>query len=156
MKKIYALCLLVMSVGFSGCYTSEIRQYAKLDPNDKTVFAPVGEGKVISPLKDVLRNQGWKVLVKENDQYNTTGTLGLNTQLNTQSISNARYSLLISSQFVENSVGVTGYDYQISFVDNKTGEEVFTLHGVDTEDGIANHFSSALNAVSLPDAPPLK
>ena len=49
---------------------------------------------------------------------------------------NARYTLLISATVENNNIAGQDYRYEISIVDNKTGQEVMTFHGFDTEGGI--------------------
>ena len=135
---------MLLSVFSFGCYPFHINEFSKIDSADKTVFVPLGEGAIVGELKEVLRDQGWKVFVEENRQQITEGTNGEKTELKTQSLSNARYRLLISSTVNLTNFAGTVYDYEISFVDNKTGQEAFTLHGRDEEGGIRNHFEEAL------------
>ena len=82
----------------------------------------------------MFRNNGWKVLIVETGSVKTKGKTGKNTELKTIAESNARYLLYLDQDHWEYcfpSLTNKLIKYDITIVDNKSGEQVFSANGND-------------------------
>lgn len=145
----FVLFSLVVSI---GCvFHTAIRTNSQIDSSDKSVVVPFGGEELQFKLKDVLRDLGWKVFVLPKAIVVTEGTQGNNTELVSRDQPNSRYRLLISSETLDYCVlGGEGkeYKYEISFIDNNSGEEVFEMNGSDCESTIVDKFKKTLQKIS--------
>lgn len=129
MKYLSVLCVLASaSIILSGCTKNFVQAYTKLDLNDKSITVPAG-GKLNGALKKALKDDGWRLKVDSN----TIVTEGSNSKETykekTRVESDTRYRLLstYSGDFCFTCGCVSSYN--ISIIDNKTGEEIATFDG---------------------------
>jgi hypothetical protein len=130
------------AVLLSGCTTSHLRTYDKVDPSNKTVTVPVGGGTLTRALKDALVEDGWKLAVYRGPEI-TRGEMGDNTNLERFKTFRTRYTLFINGR--RDAALSTYFIYDISMVDNNTGTELVTLTGRGFVGGIVDKFREALN-----------
>jgi hypothetical protein len=78
------------------------------------------------------------------------GDLGSKTKLESYDTFNTRYRLRMASRQFDVCVYnfTPAYIYDISFIDNKTGSEVFTIEGKGCEGGVVDKFREAISGVS--------
>ena len=92
------------------------------------MIVPWYSSGVVGEFKDVLRSMGWKLIVSDKVEEETTGTIGEQTQIVTKAVSRANFKLVIvSRRSQEHCLG--GYEYEASIVDLGTGEEALSLSG---------------------------
>jgi hypothetical protein len=134
----------VMAV-LAGCASSNVQFYEQIDPTDKTITLPPGSSLLLGPIKQSLRASGWRIAV-ERGPVRTVGTLGVQTDLETGITFKTRYRLALTQRQVDVCLG-TGLPmvaYDLSLIDNRTGEEIMTASGRDCVDLAARWFSSAV------------
>jgi hypothetical protein len=154
MKRLVFILVFFSSLVSMGCaFHTEIRTNSEIDTSDKSVIVPFGGESLQFELKDVLRDLGWKVFVLPNETVVTAGTQGTKTELVSQGVPNSKYRLLISAEAEDYCVlGGSGkeYKYEISFIDNNSGEEVFEINGEDCESTVVDKFKKTLQNDSPP------
>jgi predicted aspartyl protease len=115
-------------VALVGCATSNVQFYGQIDPTEKTISLPLGSSLLLGPFKQSLSASGWKIAVGEGSE--------------------TRYRLALRQRQFDVCLG-TGLPmvaYDLSLVDNKTGEEIMTASGKDCVDLAARWFSDAVNS----------
>jgi hypothetical protein len=132
----------------SGCMYHNIQNYAAIDVSQKTVTVPPGSKGLRGKLKQVLTEQGWRLSIDRGPSV-VEGELGSKTKLEAYNTFNTRYRLhVVFSQFDVCLNFQPAITYDISFIDNKTGSEVFTIEGKGCEGGAVNKFREAISGVS--------
>ena len=111
------LPLLAACLCLSSCKSTVVRKVTAVDPRDKSIMVPEGGGPFTGGLKDALREHGWRVVI---------GDPGTERATNKDLAKIARYSMTVDSVYIINS-HVRSVD--VSVIDNKTRDEVVTLHG---------------------------
>ena len=132
MKKLSLYVFLVLML--SGCATNEAQLYFAIDKSDKTIGMPSSNVDLAGDIKNMFRNNGWKVLIVETGSVKTKGKTGKNTELKTIAESNARYLLYLDQHHFDYcfpSFTNKAIKYDITIVDNKSGEQVFFAKGND-------------------------
>jgi hypothetical protein len=138
--------LIVLLTSLAGCAnTYDIQTYEPIDPHEKTVTVPFGSSGLKGALKQALAKEGWKLKVDRGPSV-TEGTIGPATRIEQYDTFNSRYRLLISSRqfdvcLVTQSPAIT---FDISFIDNKSGSEVFTMGGTGCESILVEKFINVL------------
>ena len=148
MKNVMAafLCILLAS-----CASGNVQTYSKVDSGEKTVTVPAGSKGLKGVLKAYLSKSGWKMSVYQGPTVTRGGRdpddgSEVSKQYNTF---NTRYTLQLSTSraelFCKNEFSEISYD--LSFIDNHTGMEVFTLDGksCDSYDDVVKKFAAALH-----------
>jgi hypothetical protein len=147
MKKVMTALACIL---LSSCANTNVQTYSRVNAGEKTVTVPAGSKGLKGVLKAYLSKNGWKMSVyqgptvtqgsrdpsdgsqvsKKYDTFNTRYTLQLST---------SRAELLCMNESSEIS-------YELSFVDNHTGMDVFTLDGksCDSYDDVVEKFGAAL------------
>jgi hypothetical protein len=123
----------VVAFFLNGCATVHV--FGKIDSNEKTVYIPyIGTNhNFLGVVKDYLRDLGWKIKVIDNiKEIQTRGIEGKETNLVSIPTSLARYQVIYG---IRHNV--------ISFIDNKTGEEVFNITGHVRLDDFKEAFTQA-------------
>lgn len=120
---------LFLLVALAACRLPAPRIYSAIDNADKSVTVPAGSSGILGPLKEALQANGWRMVVYQGPVVKE-GVTGANTNTKEYQTFNTRYRLLASS--VTDPTPCLGagksYDsYDISFIDNRSGAEVFTL-----------------------------
>lgn len=126
----------------------DIQTYGTIDPREKSATVPAGGAGIKGLIKQSLREDGWRLAVDRGPNV-TEGQLGETTRLQQFNTFNTRYRVMIGSRWVD--VYLTGediYRYDISFVDNRNGSEVFTMSGRGGEQEVAELFSKTLREIS--------
>lgn len=146
MKKIILLFLCAL---LSGCATHNIESYNQLDLSEKRITVPPGGGGLVGAIKSALKKEGWSLAVYRGPRV-TEGSFGKDTRLEEYSTFNTRYTIFIAyDQYDVRFPDLEPmYRYDISFVDNDTGEEVMTMSGRDARPTIVKKFLEALNQSS--------
>lgn len=118
-----------MSILVSSCATNTITPYSKLDKSEKTITVPAGGG-ANAVLKTELKKNGWSLKI-DSSSLKTEGTGGSSVNQKTTVESDTRYRILTS--FTDDRCATCSCvrSYNISIVDNKSGEEVVAFDGHD-------------------------
>ena len=111
---------------------------------------PGGEG-LTGELKKTLKELGWQLAVDRGPSV-VEGILGDQTKLESFNTFNTRYRLSVASSQYDTCIlflarplmSSPAITYDISFVDNSTGAEVFTLAGNGCQPHVVNKFKRAL------------
>ena len=146
MKKTILLVSMVFIL--SGCNYHNLQNYAAIDVSQKTVTVPPGSSGLRGKLKQVLAEQGWRLSVDKGPAV-VEGDLGSKTKLESYDTFNTRYRLYVASRQYDICFNFQPYiRYDISFIDNKTGSEVFTIEGKGCEGGAVDKFREAISGFS--------
>lgn len=116
----------------SSCAPNNITPYSKLDKSDKSITVPAGGGPNAS-IKTALKQNGWTLKI-DSRSIKTGGSSNVVNQATTVE-SDARYRMLTAFVSDQCLICQCVRSYNISIVDNKTGEEVVAFDGRD-KDGI--------------------
>ena len=140
------LCFLLIALVCISCATHRVQQYGRIDARNKTVTVPPGSARLTGTLKQILANDGWQLVVYSGPTV-IEGTVGKTTKLQQYGTFNTRYRLLVSSVQVDVCVDLGPVlTYDVSFIDNQTGTEVFTMNGRGCEWKIIEVFRNSLHA----------
>lgn len=124
---------------------ANLRHYSSIDQSDKTITVPTGGSGLRGPIKDALRADGWHLVVSKGPSV-TEGTMGQNTNLRHYDTAKTRYTLIGEETWVDYCLTGSGmYRYDISIIDNKSGEEALTLDGMGCGNDVANKLVNALS-----------
>ena len=138
---IFLLSFLVIT----ACSNREV--YISGPAVEKSIMVPAGLGGTAKAIKNVFRGAGWKTFVTGTSSQ-TTGTIGENVNLNTGRKYPARYSAYADSNPFDFCIGLTGtgraIHYNISIVDNVSGEEVAAFSGSECESNIEKNIREGL------------
>ena len=128
-----------------GCGSINIQKYRRIDTADKSITVPLGGAGLTGKLKQALVKNGWRTSVADGPNI-TEGRTGEKTLLKTYGTSITRYSLKTEWNQFDWSVPDFDpvYHFDISVLDNKTGEEVLTASGSLAEKVIVRRFIAAL------------
>lgn len=143
MRFLFILILPVLLL--SGCASAPAPVvYQQLDLSEKTIMVPPGSQGLLGELKKCLAKNKWKMKIyrgavvaeKETDKKSVIYDTFL-----------ARYRLLFTGYIVDFSVRFKAmYSYDLSIVDNKTGDEVITMSSPMAEwPSVVRQFDDALN-----------
>lgn len=142
-RSIFSATLLVV-LSLAGCMSYDIRRYGSIDPQERSVTVPPGSLLLTGALKDVLQAEGWRLVIDRGPTV-TEGTVGDSTRLQSYGTFNTRYRLLTSSVRYDLCLnGSPAIHYDVAFIDNRSGSEVFTLSGRGCQSIVAERFRSAL------------
>lgn len=144
LKKIASVALLAFLTGCAN--TNNVQLYGAIDTSNKTVTVPAGSAGLKGKLKQALANDGWKLIVYGGPSV-TEGEVGEKIKIQRYDTFNSRYRLMVSStQFDICLNGLApAIKYDISFIDNKSGAEVFTIGGRGCEQIVVEKFMNALH-----------
>ncbi|MEA4837835.1 MAG: hypothetical protein VB101_06090 [Rhodospirillaceae bacterium] len=134
--------IFVISVALSGCNSSRIETYGEIDYSDKSVTVPPGNGYMVGELKKRLRDSGWKLVV-DGGPRRIQGSVGDKINIDSYNTFHTRYRLLVDASWFDVCFnGSPAVKYNLSFIDNKTGEEVLAQSGRDCENRASDKFMS--------------
>jgi hypothetical protein len=126
----------------------QVHNYGTIDLNEKTVTVPRGAYGLEGDVKEVLSELGWKLSVYRGPSV-IEGRVNKETKIEAYGTFNTRYSLYVRSIDLFGCFDNSSYvRYNISFVDNKTGSEVFAMAGEGCESMLGEKFKNALLSVS--------
>ena len=117
----------------TSCATNNITSYGKLDKNEKTITVPAGGG-VLADIKTTLKKNGWGLKIDSNS-IKTEGTGGSTVNQVAKVESSTRYRMITSFSGQRCITCSCVKTYNISIIDNKSGEEIVTFDATDP-DGI--------------------
>ncbi len=130
-----------------GCATHNVQLYGYIDKNNKTVTVPPGSDGLKGKLKQALSQDGWKLLVYRGPSV-TEGEIGEKTKVQQYDTFNTKYRLVVSSYQYDGCLNFTpAIRYDISFIDNVSGTEVFTINGDGCEPDVVEKFKNALKGI---------
>lgn len=143
LRKIASVVLLAFLAGCAN--TNNVQLYESIDTSNKTVTVPHGSEGLKGKLKKALANDGWKLIVDRGPSV-TEGAIGEKIKIEHYDTFNSRYRLITSSsQFDLCLISLSpAIEYDISFIDNKSGAEVFTISGRGCESIVVEKFMNAL------------
>jgi len=145
MKRVVLTVCIPIIFLLSSCMSSNVQVYNQIDSSDKTITVPAGNSLLIGALKTKLKEMGWKLVI-DRGPIRTVGTIGKNTNIATGNTFNTRYRLVIQQfQFDYCLTGSAAINYDLSIIDNNSGEEVISQSGKDCQDRAVAKFISALN-----------
>lgn len=142
--------LLIAYMILSGCLSVKLSRFADIDQNEKTVSMSAGGLYLTGDLKAALMKDGWKVyaidkakeVVRGMDDPNAEGKKVV-VYRESEIARKARYHLV--AHWVMPSPNSYS-EYDISLIDNNTGQEVIILSGVGKcGDDIVKIFIDALH-----------
>ncbi|MGB9154003.1 MAG: hypothetical protein WCD70_13065, partial [Alphaproteobacteria bacterium] len=127
--KSHIILALVCCFILNGCMSADLRQYGSFDPKDKTLTVPAGGG-FISDVKDVFKKDGWTLVIDRGPQIEE-GHVGQDIHIQKYGTFKTRYRLMLSYNQYDVCLGMfdPAYNYNLSMVDNKSGEEVIAMGG---------------------------
>lgn len=138
------LAVLAFSAFLSSCAAHDAQLYQAIDTSNKTVTVPAGSEGLKGKLKKALVNTGWKLVVYRGPSV-TEGEVGEKTETKHYDTFNSRYRLIVSSYEYDVCLNFTpAITYDISFIDNKSGAEAFTMNGHGCESDVVKKFMNAL------------
>ena len=131
----------------AGCASSDVQLSEPIDQTDKTITLPPGSRLLLGPIKQSLKSSGWKIAV-DRGPVRMVGAVGAQTDLETGITFKTRYRLVLNQRQTDFCLasGLPLVIYDLSLIDNRTGEEVMTASGRDCVDLAARWFSSAVNS----------
>lgn len=142
MKK-FLICSLVLIM--SGCANYEIQKYQKIDQTSKTITIEPGGSGLKGKLKQELSASGWTIAVDRGPNV-TEGDAKDQVKLETYNTFKTRYRLYVKSNQYDWCIkGSAAIYYDVSMVDNSTGNEVFTMNGNGCEKDVVKQFSETIN-----------
>lgn len=139
------ICLLTVFIAFlTGCQTSNVQKYSEFSSSDKSITVPSGGFALLGPVKSALRENGWKLVVKKGPKV-TEGSLGKKVRLEEYDTFSTRYTLTLWDRQVDLNVKFEWvYNYDLSIIDNKTGEEILNISGMDSASNLVKKLNEAL------------
>ncbi len=136
MKKFFFSVILVFLL--FGCAKHSSSYLKQIDNTTKTINASTSNKHLFKDIKSIFRNNGWKVMVLDDKQFETIGSIGLDTNLETKIKNLGKYRLVIEQRQIDLCLDFDPViRYDISIVENETGEEVFLSEGQDCSKKIA-------------------
>lgn len=141
--------LIFLATLFVGCASYNVQLYGSVDQTNKTVTVPAGSGGLKGELKKALYQGGWKLVIHRGPSV-TEGELGKKTKIEQYDTFNTKYHLIVTSQQVGTCLNF-GFPpsifYDISFIDNDSGTEVFTIDGRGCESTVVKKFENILSSI---------
>ena len=128
MRRITFLIAISCIVLISSCVSYDVLKYSDIDSSEKTISMPPGGDRLVGQIKQYLIKKQWKITVYSGPEV--TEKSSENETLRYDKF-NTRYNCFINFTTVDFYLdGDYQYRYDITVVDNKTGQEVFTLSGL--------------------------
>lgn len=143
MKKLLTLLCLVFLL--AGCVS--VRNYGRIEQNDRTIVVPAGGFSILVDVKDVLRELGWQMYVATPGQI-PQARYTLTFTSNKMPITTSYATTFLPNGHVATTTAIAGddEDVSISVVDNRTNTEVFIISSTElsTEFAILLAFRKAM------------
>ncbi len=143
--KIKPTLLAALSVIFlQGCMSGSNEVYFDGPAEDKSIMVPPGIRGISGAIKRTFKSSGWVTYVTGKSVV-STGTVGKYTNVTTGAKYPARYSAFTAQQQFDWCIGGgPALHYDISIVDNKTGQEVAVFSGSNCEKAIEKELKATL------------
>jgi len=153
MGKVLVMALVVALV--SGCASVKLSRLGEIDPTEKTVSMSAGGRWLTGDLKAALLKDGWTVYAIDKSKEIVRGVDDPNAAdkrvvvyRESELARKARYHLVDHWESVSRLESDGYLDYDVSLIDNKTGQEVIILSGRGkTGEQIVKIFIDALHGV---------
>ncbi len=137
----------IIAILLGGCASHNVQLYGTVDKSNKTVTVPAGSKGLKGELKKALSQRGWKLAVYRGPSV-TEGELGKKTRIEQYDTFNTKYCLIVSSRQYDICFNFTpAITYDISFIDNHSGAEIFTIDGRGCEPDVVKKFINALSGI---------
>ena len=137
----FAVLLLLIS----GCTHHNIQIYKTIDHTNKTITVPPGSKGLKGKLKQVLSENGWEMVVDRGPDV-TEGEFDKKVNLKNYNTFNSSYRLYVRSYQYDLCFNFSpAITYEISFIDNNLGAEVFTIEGNGCECDVIKKFEEAIS-----------
>ena len=142
MRKVLAVGIVGLGL-LAGCNNSEM--YVSEPAADKTIMVPAGLSPVAKAVKKTFRSAGWKTFVT-GGSIESNGSAGSYVNINTKAKYPARYAAWTKARQVDYCLLPPSpyIRYDISIVDNVTGEEIAAFNGAACEPRIAERLEETL------------
>ncbi|MFN4163815.1 MAG: hypothetical protein ACK4GK_04525 [Ferrovibrio sp.] len=138
--------IFALPIVLAACMSSNVQHYGEIDATDKTITVPFGNSLLVGELKQRLRNDGWRMAVDRGPSV-TQGRVGDSTRLESFDTFNTRYRLLVRASQYDYCINFSpAIAYDVSLIDNKTGEEIIAQSGRDCLNWAAEKFMDALKS----------
>ena len=147
-KMLITFFTIVLMTVLAGCASTDIQSYDSIDGTSKTVTVPSGGYGLTGGIKKALSDRGWKLVVDRGPSV-TEGSIGENTQIKQYDSFKTRYRLSVFSYpTTDGCITLNTIGFDISFVDNQTGSEVFTMAGLGCEKDAIEDFGKAIDSIT--------
>lgn len=143
MRKLLVLGLVAAGL-LAGCGPTQEELYVAEPATDKTIMVPPGLSPTVKIVKKVFSEAGWKTFVT-GASIETAGSGGKYVNVNTKAKYPARYAAWVSgNQYDLCLTFKPAISYDISIVDNVTGEEVAAFNGRACSDDLEDKIKETL------------
>jgi len=137
------LPLLLAAWALAGCTRHDYTErfgYADPGPGQKNILVPAEASGLAEELEKALRARGWNTLEPETGP----GEAAAENRV-------ALYTLKVQSEFMSKCVTWDDFvQYEISVVDNRTGETLFTMKGQRCDSKVVHQFMSMMDQKAPP------
>lgn len=121
--------LLLPALLLPACAWHESRPLGSIDAADKVALLPTGTFGVIGSLKDELSRRGWTIIVSQGDDR-VMGKVLPEADIIVSRERKPRYIFKVEQRTWNPClVGPNALRYEVSVIDNATGQEVFLMKG---------------------------
>ncbi|MGJ0533828.1 hypothetical protein [Methylocystis sp.] len=147
MKNSFWVFVILGAIGLASCQSTS--KFGSIDQSDRSITMPPGSAMLLGPLKQKFSEAGWRMSVDRGPDM-IQGSIGEKTALASGATFLTRYRLLIKQRQYDICIvpiGGPAVDYDLSVIDNRTGEEIITQNGSSCMlDGVAQEFVAKLGA----------
>lgn len=120
------IILIITMALLAGCATIDTQVYSKIDPNRKNIRMPVGNDGINGKIKQLLRKNNYKIIVL-NDQSVSSKKGNITIHKNKNQVD---YTFMITSEKIDWCLNLERlYTFDLTVVDNLSGEEVLATSG---------------------------
>lgn len=119
----------LLCFGLAACQSTS--KFGTIDQNDRSITVPAGSSMLLGPLKQKLSEAGWRMSVDRGPDV-IQGSMGEKVSLASGATFLTRYRLLIKQRQYDICIippGGPAVRYDMSVIDNRTGEEIITQNG---------------------------
>jgi len=130
MKVRYLLFLICIFI-LIGCGTHNLRVYKPLIKNERSITVPPGGHALTGAIKDLLKKNNWTLYV-DSENIMHEGKADKTVKITSKETFKSRYRLMASSHVYDTCSLISdnpAISYDISIVDNISGDEVMNLSG---------------------------
>ncbi|MFZ2281928.1 MAG: hypothetical protein WAW39_29295 [Prosthecobacter sp.] len=132
--------LALLCVALASCMTFNVNKIGAIDTSKKTIAVSMGGGDLANSIKSALRADGWKVSIIDGLTVNPgagaafAGTRG------------SRYTMKLTAEAIDLELGTFQkvYSFDMTVLDNATGEEIANGSGHQTAKRITRKVMEAL------------
>lgn len=149
-RKISFTTILLLLVGCAFKGDIDVSHYGVIDSNDKTITVYTGNKHLNGEIKRELSKNGWILKVSTDDEK-IEGSITSKVSLSKYSYK-TRYTMDLEYYKADALVHWNGdiqpiFAYELSVFDNKTGDEVISISGKDTQEAAAQAIVNAIESI---------